>query len=190
MVDRFEKMSCFTSPSTIYYQPSTHMIPLFLGLTLVNFLCLGVAATLGYLSARGSPLHQTHVLAGALAAMVCVAVHCVVFTYFIATAKWVQHAVMVKKLDPSLASPTRSFKLQAFPAALLAMAATFTAAMLGAALDNFMVPRMAHLVAVLFALAVNVIVAFIELRAISRNARLIDSVLAIINGANINGANN
>src|SRR6185437_1054130 len=158
------------------------MIPLFIGLTLVNFLCLGLAATLGYLSAHGSPLHGTHVLAGALAAFVCVAVHCVVFTYFIATAKWVQHAVMVKKLDPTLAAPTRSFKRQAFPAALLAMASTFAAAMLGAELDNYMVPRMAHLIAALIALAVNVIVAFIELRAIGRNAKLIDSILAIING--------
>ena len=80
-----------------------------------------------------SPVRQTHVLFGALATMVCVGVHCVVFTYFIATAKWVQHAVMVKKLDPQLMAPTRSFKMQAFPAALLAMAATFTAAMFGAA---------------------------------------------------------
>ncbi len=157
------------------------MIPLFLGLTLVNLLCLGVAATLGYLGAHGSPLHGTHVLAGALAALVCVGVHCFEFTYFIATAKGVQHAVMVKKLDPTLTLPTRSFKMQAFPAALLAMASTFTAAMLGAALDNYMVPRTAHLVAALLALAVNVVVALVELRAIARNGRLIDSILAIIN---------
>jgi NhaP-type Na+/H+ or K+/H+ antiporter len=157
------------------------MIALFLGLTLVNLLCLSLAATLGYLSAHGSPLHGTHVLAGALAAMVCIAVHCFVFTYFIATAKWIQHAVMVKTLDSALTAPTRSFKMQAFPAALLAMAATFTAAMLGAALDNYIAPQTAHLVAALIALAVNGVVALIELHAISRNARLIDSILAIIN---------
>ena len=158
------------------------MIPLFLGLSLVNSLCLIFAATIGYMSGHGSPaLRQMHVLAGALSALVCVGVHCVVFTYFIATAKWVQHAVMVKKLDAQIVAPTRSFKMQAFPAALLAMASTFGAAMLGAALDNFMVSRNAHLVAALIALGVNMIVAVIEYRAIDRNGRLIDSILALIN---------
>src|SRR3954453_20692263 len=104
------------------------MIPLFLGLTLVNLLCLGVAAGLGF--AHNRPMH---VLSGALATLVCCGVHCVVFTYFIATAKWIQHAVLVKKLDAKFVATTRSFKMQAFPAALLAMASVFAAAVLGAA---------------------------------------------------------
>src|SRR5688572_31476284 len=105
------------------------MIPLFLGLTLVNLLCLGTATALGYMSlGDGGESKGAHILAGALAALVCVGVHCVVFTYFIATAKWIQHAVLVKRLDPALVEPTRSFKLQAFPAALLAMAMVFATA--------------------------------------------------------------
>ena len=152
------------------------MIPLFLGLTAVNLICLTLATVLGFTRPGG-----THVLSGALAALVCVGVHCVVFTYFIATAKWVQHAVMVKGLDPQLVAPTRSFKMQAFPAALTAMAATFAAAMLGAALDNRMTPKSWHLWTALAAVAVNLVVAIIEYRAIARNGRLIDSVLAKIN---------
>ena len=152
------------------------MIPLFLGLTLVNLLCLSVATALGFIRPGG-----THILAGAMAAMVCVGVHCVVFTYFIATAKWVQHAILVRKLDQSLAEPTRSFKMQAFPAALLAMMSTFAAAMLGAALDNRMASRQWHLWTSLAAVAVNLIVAIIEYRAIARNGRLIDDILAKIN---------
>jgi hypothetical protein len=111
----------------------------------------------------------------------CVAVHCVVFTYFIATAKWVQHAIAVKKLDESLAAPTRSFKMQAFPAALSAMAVTFAAAILGAALDNRMGSKQLHLWTALAAVAVNGVVAIIEYRAIARNGRLIDSILEQIN---------
>src|SRR6476469_468297 len=113
------------------------MIPLFVGLTLVNLIGLGTAAGLGYAAKAGYPVGSWHVLAGALAALVCCAVHCVVFTYFAATAKWVQHAINVKRLDPLLAAPTRSFKAQAFPAALLAMALTFVAAVCGAGADNF-----------------------------------------------------
>src|SRR5881392_1430699 len=109
------------------------MIPLFVGLTLVNLLCLGVTMALGYWAPAQS--RHLHILAGALSALVCCAVHCVVFTYFIATAKWVQHAIAVKQLDAALAGPTRSFRRQAFPAALLAMASVFAAAVLGAARD-------------------------------------------------------
>ena len=152
------------------------MIPLFLGLTLVNLICLSVATMLGFF--KPGPMH---VLFGAWAALVCVGVHCVVFTYFIATAKWVQHAITVKKLDASLSSPTRSFKMQAFPAALSAMGVTFGAAILGAALDNRMGSKQLHLWAALGAVAVNGVVAIIEYRAIARNGRLIDSILETIN---------
>jgi hypothetical protein len=160
------------------------MIPLFLGLTLVNLLCLGTATALGYMSlANAGESKSMHILAGALGTMVCVGVHCVVFTYFIATAKWIQHAVLVKKLDASLVKPTRSFKIQAFPAALAAMAIVFATAILGAARDNYGIPRIWHHAFALAALLVNVVVAAIEYRAIARNARLIDSILALANRA-------
>jgi len=160
------------------------MIPLVLGLTLVNLLCLGTATALGYMSpADAGESKGMHILAGALATLVCVGVHCVVFTYFVATAKWVQHAVLVKQLDASLAEPTRSFKKQAFPAALLAMAIVFATAILGAARDNYGIPRAWHHAFAIAALVVNLAVAAVEYRAIARNGRLIDSILAKINGS-------
>ncbi len=157
------------------------MIPLFLGLTIVNLLCLGTATALGYMSRTGGDYKGMHILAGAMAAMVCCGVHCVVFTYFIATAKWVQHAVIVKKLDAELAAPTRSFKKQAFPAAIVAIAIVFAAAFLGAARDNYATPRIWHHSAAIGALAINLFSAIIEYRAIARNGALIDSVLRMIN---------
>lgn len=155
------------------------MIPLFIGLSLVNLLCLGVAMGLGYLAPQSE--RGLHILAGTLSTLVCCAVHCVVFTYFIATAKWVQHAIAVKNLDAALAEPTRSFKKQAFPAALLAMASVFIAAVLGAARDNYATPRWWHHAAAVIAVTVNAIVAAVEYRAIARNGRLIDTVLARAN---------
>lgn len=157
------------------------MISLFIGLTLVNLICLGVTAALGYgWIAAG---RNMHILAGALSTLVCVGVHCVVFTYFIATAKWIQHAVLVKRLDPSLTAPTRSFKMQAFPAALAAMASVFAAAVLGAARDNAYVSVPWHHIPAVASIGVNVIVALIEYRAIDRNGRLIDAILAQIGTA-------
>ena len=153
------------------------MVPLFIGLTLVNLIGLGTAAALGYAAKAGYAVAPWHMLAGALAALVYCAVHCVVFTYFAATAKWVQHAINVKRLDPQLAAPTRSFKAQALPAALLAMGSTFVAAML--ARRGQFSRRMAAL-APRFGgelLRNQHDGGAVELRAIRRNGSLIDGVL-------------
>jgi hypothetical protein len=154
------------------------MIPLFIALTSVNLLCLATAAAVGYLGARGDDwFGPWHTITGVMATMTCCAVHCIVFTYFMATAKWVQHAVSVKRLDPQLTSPTRSFRAQALPAALLAIAIVFASAVLGAAHENYAIPRNWHELMALASFVVNALVAWIEYRAITRNGRLIDDVL-------------
>ncbi|MDQ3441509.1 MAG: hypothetical protein M3478_14290 [Planctomycetota bacterium] len=158
------------------------MLSLFLALTGFNLLCLLLTAALGY-ALGGSEVTQWHALAGVVATITCCAVHCVVFTYFVATAKWVRHAVAVKQLDPSLVAPTRSFKLQAFPAALLAMVAVFAAALFGAARVSYGVSPTYHHVVAWIAVVTNVLVAVTEYRAIARNGRLIDGILAQINRA-------
>ena len=86
--------------------------------------------------------------------------------------------VTVKGLDPAYLGPTRSFKAQAFPAALGAMAAVFVAAILGAATDNRMVSPAWHHLMALAAVGVNLLAAAIEYNAISRNGKLIDRILA------------
>ncbi len=155
------------------------MLSLFLALTAFNLLCLLLTAALGY-AYGGSEVTQWHALAGIVATMTCVAVHCVVFTYFIATAKWVRHAVTVKNLDPALAMPTRSFKLQAFPVALAAMLSVFIAAVLGAARVSYGVSPTYHHVVAWIAVATNALVAVTEYRAIARNGQLVDRILAQI----------
>ena len=158
------------------------MIPLFLALTAFNLLCLLLCAVLGY-AVGGTEAGQWHQLAGVVAIMICCAVHCIVFTYFIATAKWIQHAILVKNLEASLAAPTRSFKMQAFPAALLAMIVTFAATIFGAARFSHGISARWHEVIAWIAIVTNAAVAVLEYRAIARNASLIDGILARINAA-------
>lgn len=153
------------------------MIPLFIGLTLVNLVCLVVTASIGFGGMTDHTVKSWHLLAGVMATLTCIAVHCIVFTYFIATSKWVQHAIAVKRLDPDLAKPTRSFRAQAFPAALLAMASVFATAVLGAATDNYSMPLHFHRIMAFTALTINAGVAFVEFGAIARNGRLIDDIL-------------
>lgn len=158
------------------------MVSLFIGITAFNLLTLAIATALGYVvkqdPAYWSPWHQ---LSGVLATLACIAVHCIVFTYFIATAKWVQHAVTVKRLDPALVAPTRSFKAQAFPAALLAMMIVFVTAITGVVtFGGYFASTVIHHTLAISALVINGLVALVEYRAIVRNGRLIDTILARI----------
>ena len=157
------------------------MIPLFLGLTIANLTALLATVALGYLAVAGSAtLRGWHMLGGTLAAILCIAVHCIVFTYFIATAKWIQHAVTVKGLDATYATPTRSFKALAFPAALIAMLAVFVTAIFGAAADTRVLGTIWHHLMALAAIGINLFAAAVEYTAIQRNSRLIDRILAEI----------
>jgi hypothetical protein len=157
------------------------MISLFLGLTIANLTALLTAIGLGYAGASGVGAGRTwHILAGALAALLCVAVQCVVFTYFMATSKWIRHAVTVKGLDTAYLEPTRSFKMQAFPAALGAMFAVFLTAIMGAAVDNQMIAPGWHHAMALTAVGVNLLAAVVEYGAITRNGKLIDRLLGEI----------
>lgn len=158
------------------------MIPLFLGLTLFNLVCLVITGALGYQVSSGNadaaPFHQ---LAGVLTTVACVAVHCVVFTYFMATSKWVAHAVLVKRLDSSLALRTGRFKVRAFPAALLAMTSVFVCAVVGAATFSYRIAPTWHHVLAIASLLINVGSAVIEYFAIRDNGILIDGILDRVN---------
>jgi len=108
-------------------------------------------------------------------------VHCTVFTYFIATGKWVKEAIQIRHLDPRLAVPTRKFKAKAFPAALAAMMIVFFTAILGVARLSYGISPLWHQAVALISIAVNVAVAVVEYRTIAENARLIDSILQSLN---------
>jgi hypothetical protein len=158
------------------------VIPLFLGVTIFNLLCLAITASLGYIVMyRGPAFGPYHQLAGVLSTIACCAVHCIVFTYFAATSKWIQHAIDVKHLDPKLAMPTRSFKAQAFPAAMIAMGSVFLAAVAGAITFNYGTRPIWHHAMALLAIVINIVAARIEYRSIQRNGDLIDGVLGEIN---------
>jgi hypothetical protein len=163
------------------------VIPLFLGLTIFNLLSLLATAGLGYgVMLRGATFAPYHQLLGVLSTIACCAVHCIVFTYFIATAKWVQHAIEVKQLDPALGHPTRSFKAHAFPAALSAMLIVFLAAVAGVITLGYGIRPIWHHLLATASVLINAGAAVIEYRAIVKNGRLIDGILERVNGTSGN----
>ena len=152
------------------------MTVLFLGLMLANLVCLIGTAVVGY-----AGLMHLHRVFGALAAIVCCGVHCVVFTYFIATGKWVGHAILVKQLDPKLAEATRPLRRGAFAAALSVITLAIATAIVGAAVDNQYLSPVWHHVLGMVLLAGNVAAAIVEYRCIRDNGAVIDDILARIN---------
>jgi hypothetical protein len=160
------------------------MIVLFLGLMLANFVLLIGTAMLGYMGMSGG-IGSWHRLAGALAAMVCCGVHCVVFTYFVATGKWVAHAILVKGLEPKLAEPIGPLRRGAFVAALSVIGLTIATAIVGAAVDNQYLSPPWHQVLAILLLAGNGVAAFVEYRCIRDNGLVIDAILARINSPSV-----
>ena len=153
------------------------MTLLFLGLMLANFICLIATAIAGY----GGWMHW-HRVFGALSALVCCGVHCVVFTYFIATGKWIEHAILVKGLEPKVAEGTRPLRRGAFAAALSIITLAIATAIVGAAVDNFYLQPLWHHVMAMGLLAGNFVAAIVEYRCVRDNGVLIDGILASING--------
>jgi hypothetical protein len=122
-----------------------------------------------------------HRLFGALAAIVCCAVHCVVFTYFVATGKWVAHAILVKGLEPKMAEPIGPLRRGAFAAALSVIALAIATAIVGAAVDNQYLSPAWHQILAIALLAGNVAAAWVEYGAIRDNGVVIDTILGQIN---------
>jgi hypothetical protein len=152
------------------------MVILFLGLMLANFICLIATAIVGY-----AGMAAWHRLFGALASIVCVGVHCVVFTYFIASGRWIAHAIWIKQLEPSLAAPTRPLRKAAFASALTVITLAIATAIIGAAVDNqYLAPPWHQTLAILL-LAANVLAGLIQFHAIRGNGMVIDGILARIN---------
>lgn len=160
------------------------MLQLFAFLTTLNIAALIATAAMGYAAVGRVIPASVHTVAGVIALILCVAVHCIVFTYFMATNKWAQHAMLVKRLDPAMFVPSRSFRSRAFAAALVAMGAVFIAAMFGAWVDAHQSGPAFHQIAAMTAIFVNFLAALIEARSIQGNGQLIDGILAAIDQQN------
>jgi len=99
---------------------------------------------------------------------------------YAAVGHMIPPSILVKRLDPAMFVPSRFFRARALGAALIAMAAVFTAAMFGAWVDAHQSSPAFHQIAALAAIFVNFIAALIEARCIQGNGQLIDGILAAI----------
>ncbi|MHB1421721.1 MAG: hypothetical protein ACYC3I_00715 [Gemmataceae bacterium] len=150
-----------------------------------NFFVLLLTFAVGWLSRwRGSltspddSTYLIHFLLGLCAALVTLAVHCLIFIYFLGTGRWVKEVALAYRMpDAPLPRLTRDLKRRTFPVALLAMLVPIATAAAGAAAQRREWPWTVHASLATVALLTNLWAFVVEYRNVSINAGVIDEVM-------------
>ena len=123
----------------------------------------------------GSP---SHVGVGLFSAIFAVAVHSLLILFMIVTGRVLKEAMVARPLSPRFLAELNAFfaKKQAYPAALLAVLAITSAAVLGFAHRAFELSPAVHWTLVIVDLVFNLWAISIEYRALRENQDLIDRV--------------
>jgi len=162
------------------------MTRIFSTLAAVNFLMLAAAFGFGVASklrdaaqAGADRTFTAHFYLGLFGAVLTLLVHCLIFTYFLGTGRWVKEVGLAYNLpDDPLPKRTRELKRHSFPAALFAMLITIAAAAAGAGAQLREWPWGVHLTLAIVTLAVNLWAYRIEYRDLQINAVIIEQVLS------------
>lgn len=158
------------------------MARLFRTLAILNLLALLLTFAVGAFSRFGADrtgeLYLTHFLLGLFTAIGTLLVHCLIFTYFLGTGRWVKEVGLAYRLaDTNLPRRTRDLKRATFPPALFAMLVTIATAAAGAGARLRDWPWYVHGALGLGTLLVNVWAYRVELRHLAENSRVLDAVM-------------
>jgi hypothetical protein len=161
------------------------MTRIFSTLALIDFLCLLAAYGFGAASKlRESaqhpvdPTYLVHFSLGLGGAVLTLLVHCLIFTYFLGTGRWVKEVTLAYDLpDAPLHKETRELKRRTFPPALFAMLITIATAAAGAGAQLKEWPWPVHATLGTLTLFVNLWAFRIEYRNVNRNAAILDQVM-------------
>ena len=156
----------------------------FLYLAGLNALFLLAGFVLGWVSKfadglqRGDPVYTVHFLVGLLAALSTLLVHCLIFTYFLGTGRWVKEVGLAYGLpDPLLPRQTRELKRRVFPPALYAMLITIATAAGGQGVQHGLWHWSVHATLSVLTLLVNAWAYRIEYQCLAENAGVLDEVM-------------
>lgn len=159
------------------------MISLFLGLTGANLALLVVTLSMGLFAADavGEPTrwYGLHVGVAIMSGMFCVLAQVAVYTYFMATTKWLGAATDKAALDPRrFVEPARRRKLFAFGVCMTPVAVVMLAMFAGAGADPTAGqpwwPAQVHLALAVAAVVINMVAAILQYRLIRAQGELID----------------
>jgi hypothetical protein len=119
-----------------------------------------------------------HFYLGLITAIGILLVHCLIFTYFLGTGRWVKEVVLAYDLpDAPHHKETRELKRTTFPPALFAMLIAIATAAAGAGAQLQEWPWHVHAALAFLTLLFNVWAFRIEYRNLSRNVQVLNGVL-------------
>jgi hypothetical protein len=163
---------------------------IFATLATLNGLALAATFLVGLLSwSRGAlrnPSDSTfavHFFLGLFTAIGTLLVHCLIFTYFLGTGRWVKEVAIAYGLpDQPIPKLTRELKRQTFPPALAAMLITIATAAAGAGAQLRLPgwPWQLHLALGIVTLGVNLWAFRIEHRNVRANAAALEEVVRAV----------
>jgi NhaP-type Na+/H+ or K+/H+ antiporter len=161
------------------------MTRIFLTLAAADAIALTLAFALGCWSKLADGLHAPatsvyllHFLVGLFTAVGTLLTHCLIFTYFLGTGRWVKEVTLAYDLpDEPWHRRTRDLKRLVFPPALAAMLVTIATAAGGAGAQMQAWPWQVHLGLALAALVINLWAFRLEYRTVTENAAVLEAVL-------------
>jgi amino acid transporter len=161
------------------------MARIFTTLAVIIILSLAATIVIGFVSmslevsdAR-KDIFIWHFFLGLATALIILLVHCIIFTYFLGTGRWVKEVGLAYRLpDENLPKLTRELKRGTFPPALFAMliAIATVAAGAGAQLQEW--PWHIHAVLAFLTLFINLWAFRVEWRNLTTNAKVMQEVMA------------
>jgi hypothetical protein len=154
-------------------------------LSVLNLLALAAAFGVGLLSwvshamdRSDDPTFPLHFYLGLGTVLSTLALHCLIFIYFLGTGRWVKEVALAYRLpDAPLPKLTRDLKRRTFPVALFAMLVPIAAAAAGAAAQRKEWPWQVHLTLACATLLINLCAFIVERRNVQINACVLDDVL-------------
>ncbi len=122
-------------------------------------------------------VYLVHFTLGLFTALAALLVHCIIFTYFLGTGRWVKEVGLAYDLpDANYPRTTRELKRTAFPPALFAMLITIATAAAGAGRQLQLWHWSIHLSLAVLTLLVNLWAFRVEYRCLRSNAVVIEGV--------------
>ncbi len=131
---------------------------------------------------------QYHFLAALAALVIATLVHAIVLTYFMGTGRWIEETSNAYRLDARMHARSTSIKYRTIPLMVLCFVLLVMTGAFGAAADPAspmqakgffgMSTGTLHLILALTTVAVNMLVNWMEFRALEQNGEIVDEVLA------------
>jgi hypothetical protein len=155
-------------------------------LSAINFVGLVAASVLGLVAWLASPgsapsydSSMLHLYVSLVFVFGTLAIHCLIFVYFLGTGRWVKEVAIAYQLpDAPLPRLTRELKRRTFPPALAAMLVVIAAAAAGMAQQMHLWHWGFHAGLALLTLVVNAWAFAVEYRDVTINAGIIQEVMA------------